>query len=96
MGSQTASEWSEQVAIGRLKLENALSYHLTGNHFPPLPTSLIPCCIKAINNGNNGLWDKGIKLPVGITWKGKKTAPTRDCIQAWHLSFFLDSDDEEE
>lgn len=95
MGSTFAQELASE-ARNSLKLQVALEYHLTGNHFPPLPTSLIPCCIKAIENANNGLWDKKVKLPAPITWKGLKYAPTRECIKAWHLDWFLEQEDIEE
>ena len=93
MDSTTAMGLKE---LNLVKMETALVYHFTGNHFPPLPLSLIPVAMKAIENGNKGLWSKAVRLPAGISFKGKKLAPTRDCIRAWHLDFFLDNDDEVE
>ncbi len=82
MGKQTAQELATIT-----NLEVALTFHFRSNHYPPLPLSLIPIAIKIIK-GEVGENDK-IELPQGISYKGSKTAPVRECIKAWHLDAFL-------
>jgi len=89
MGYKTALELSE--------IDNqrtALVYHLTCNHYPPLPSSMVEACQRAIRNANAGDWDKNVRLPAGISYKGKTLAPTREIISAHHLDAFLDREDE--
>jgi hypothetical protein len=43
MGYNTAVSLSEE-----LDLEVALGYHLQGNHYPPVPLSMVEPCIEAI------------------------------------------------
>lgn len=90
MGSTTARDIAQSVALESLRLDVALEYHLTCNHYPPLPRSLIPVARLVIDNYNAGIMDD-ITLPDGITFKGKTTAPISECIDAWHLGFFLDT-----
>lgn len=96
MGSNTARDMADSVALDEVKLDVALEYHLRGNHYPPLPLSLVPCCKEAINNANADEWDKHVQLPDGISWRGQTSAPTSECIKAWHLQWFLESEDEDE
>ena len=93
MGSITAYDLSESVMLDELRLENALMYHLTGNHYPSLPISLIPVCKRVITHYNNGEYNKQVRLPKGITYKGKTLAPVMVCIDNWHLQWFLDEND---
>lgn len=94
MGANTARDMAEQVALSNVRLDVALEYHLTGNHYPPLPRSLVPTCKAAIQNALNDDWDALVELPEGISWRGEKFAPTSECVREWHLSLFLDNDEE--
>lgn len=95
MGRMGAVSMKDSVDMGWVKLEQAMTWHLLSNHYPPLPSSMIPVCLKAVKNGNNGEWDKRVLLPEGILFKGKyKTAPTSDIIEAHHLESFLDCDED--
>ena len=69
-GSLQAMEMAEM-----LEIESALSWHLTSNHFPPVPVSMVPVCIEAIENANAGDWMKNVSLPEGIGYKGLTVAP---------------------
>lgn len=91
MGANTVRAFKEQVDLEKVKLENALLYHLVYNCVPSFPTSLIPSCIEAINNANAGEWDKEVKLPSGLYYKSNNFAPTSECIEAWRIEFFLDN-----
>lgn len=95
MGSGIASQLAEDVRLKSIRLDIALSYHLLNNHYPPLPRALIPVCkavIKRANNGNN--LNSEVKLPKGITYKGRKSAPLYECIKEWHLDCFINDDQE--
>ena len=77
-----------------LKTELAMIYHLRSNHYPPVPVSMVKPCLSAIEYANAGEWDKRIRLPNGITFKGKKTALVRDMVEAHHLEAFLEPDED--
>ena len=81
-----------EIACTNLDIDLRLQWHFQENHYPPLPLSLIPVAKRAIQNCNNGDWDKKVRLPDLVEWKGKKLAPSDACVEAWHLDFFLDSE----
>ena len=72
-----------------LSLEQAVSIHLTANHYPPVPTSMVPVCINAIENANEGDWDWLVTLPDGVTWKGQDTVPASVIVDEFHLGEFV-------
>lgn len=85
MGYTQAQEMAEL-----LELRQALSWHLTSNHYPPVPSVMIDPCIEAIENANDDEWDKMVSLPNGITYKdGRTEAPTEAIIEQHHLYSFL-------
>jgi hypothetical protein len=75
-----------------LPLEVVLEWHLTGNHYPPLPVALIPVCIQAIKNANEGNWDDWIIFPPGHGFVAGET--TARIVEACHLESFLNQDEE--
>ena len=87
MGRMQATEMAALADI-----DTALRWHLTSNHYPPLPIELVETAKVAITNGNAGDWDAEIELPEGITYRDASTAPTWAAIQAWHLDAFLDEE----
>jgi hypothetical protein len=74
-------------------LRTALSWHLTSNHFPPVPTIMVDTCIEAINNANDGEWDKLVSLPEGVGYKGLTVAPTHAIVEQHHLDSFLECEE---
>lgn len=94
MGSTFAIELAEGVKT-KLQLENAVRQHLRYNIYPPIPSSMIGPCVKAIEYANKGEWDKKVKLPEGIFYKGKyRLAPIDAVIESHHLEFFLDQEED--
>ena len=89
MGSLQAAAFAEAVKDGDTNLSAALLWHLTGNHYPPLPTSLVPVAKRVIEKASRCEWDSNVRLPAGITYKGKSLAPVGECVQAWHLDAFI-------
>lgn len=86
MGSQTARE----IAASDISLENQLEWHLTGNHYPPVPRSMIEPCIAAINAVNEEEPDRLIDLPEGVSWKGQTKTPAYAVVQGHHLEAWLE------
>jgi hypothetical protein len=88
MGRATA----EAIIETDTTLEEQLAWHLTYNHFPPVPTSMIPTCIEAIEAGHDEDWDRLISLPMGIGYRGLTVAPANAIIESHHLHSWLNTD----
>lgn len=89
------ANFARDLASGEfgLSLERAVTIHLTANHYPPVPTSMVPVCIEAIENANEGDFSARVDLPKGITWRGWSGAPTFAIIESYHLGEFVFYDD---
>jgi hypothetical protein len=85
MGSLHAMEYADL-----LSLEDGIRVHLTSNHYPPVPVSMVPVCIKAIRFAQRGKWDSNLTLPDGIEFKGSKTAPVSSIVESHHLDAWLE------
>ena len=95
MGSMTALGYKDMVDEGQMSLENALAIHLRSNHYPPIPTSMIRPCMRAIKKANRGEWDKRVRLPKGISHKIYGSfVPVHEVIREVHLETFLDLEEE--
>lgn len=88
MGSSQAMEYAN------MDLDQGLAIHLTGNHYPPVPLSMIDACKAAINAYWDEDYDLKVELPEGIFWKGEKSAPARAIVEAHHLDAWVDRYDE--
>jgi hypothetical protein len=86
MGSNLATELSENLDI---TLEQAIGYHLQGNHYPPVPLTMVEPCIAAIDAYYNEELNKEIDMPKGVFYKGKTTAPAWAIIDQHHLNAWL-------
>ena len=93
MGSNFATEMADGTLddLGiHLDLETQIGIHLSSNHYPPVPSFMVPVCIEAIDAVNDlGLWDLDIPLPEGVTWRGLTTAPAHAIISNHHLEAWL-------
>jgi len=93
MGSNFANEMASGVLddLGiQLDLETQIGIHLSSNHYPPVPSSMVKPCIEAIDAVNDlGLWDADIELPEGVSWKGSNYAPAHAIIEAHHLNAWI-------
>ena len=72
-----------------LPLENQLRWHLTSNHYPPVPESMIPVCIEAIDKANEGEWEEFITLHAGISWRGEPMSPVHAIVESHHLETWI-------
>jgi hypothetical protein len=91
MGSNFATDLAENIDIS---LESAIGMHLQGNHYPPVPLSMVQPCIEAIDAYYDEDFDKEIEMPEGVSYKGKTTAPAWAIIEQHHLNAWLPEGDE--
>ncbi len=91
MGYNTALDFAENLDI---TLEDAIGMHLQGNHYPPVPLSMVQPCIDAIDAYYEDDAMREIEMPEGITYKGRTTAPAYAIIEQHHLDAWLPQDDE--
>ena len=92
MGALQAHEMANTT---QLTIEQQLSWHLTSNHYPPVPLSMIAPCLAAIDAYWEDDLDKEIDLPEGVSYRGKSTAPAREIIINHHLDAWCESEDED-
>jgi hypothetical protein len=84
MGYNTALDLSNE-----LDLEVAIGYHLQGNHYPPVPLSMVEPCIEAIDAFYDEDYNREIALPQGVLWRGQVTAPASAIVEQHHLEAWL-------
>ena len=88
MGYNTALDLANE-----LDLEVALGYHLQGNHYPPVPLSMVEPCIEAIDAYWDEDFDQAIEMPKGVSYKGQTHAPAWAIVEQHHLSAWLPESD---
>lgn len=66
-------------------IERALSWHLQSNHYPPVPSAMVPVCIAAIDAMIEEDPDRRIDLPEPIQWRHEDSAPAWAIVEAHHL-----------
>jgi hypothetical protein len=84
MGHTTAQELASI-----LNLEGSIEMHLTANHYPPVPRSMVQPCIDAIDAYHDEDYQREIVLPEGVSWRGNPTAPASAIVDAHHLDAWL-------
>ena len=85
--------YAEGIAETDLPLEDQIRWHLRSNHFPPVPESMVPVCIAALNAAACDEWDKLIPLPEGVGYRGLTAAPVSAIIEQHHLDPWLPETD---
>jgi hypothetical protein len=81
--------YAEGIAETDATLEEQIGWHLQGNHFPPIPKSMVKPCLEAIDAVNEGYWDKMIGLPEGVGYQGLTAAPANAIVEAHHLDTWI-------
>ena len=91
MGSNFANDLATLDDLGvMLTVEEQIRIHLSANHYPPVPSSMVKPCIEAIDAVNGlGLWNAPIELPEGVSYKGLTRAPASAIIEAHHLNAWI-------
>jgi hypothetical protein len=92
MGNNFAIDLAENIDI---TLEQAIGYHLQGNHYPPVPLSMVAPCIEALDAAREMDAMRQIEMPEGVFYKGKTTAPAWAIIEQHHLDAWLPQDENE-
>jgi len=93
MGSLHAHAIAADTTI---PLEKQLEWHLQGNHFPPIPKSMVVPCEEAIQAFWEDDLERLISLPDGVGYKGLTVAPARAIIIEHHLDAWCVEHDEED
>lgn len=75
-----------------LSLVEAVTIHLTANHYPAVPTIMVPVCLRAIDHANEGDFDAPVALPEGVSYRGRSDAPTSAIVESYHLDEFITYD----
>lgn len=91
MGSNLSQELSEGLLD--LDLETQITIQLRGNHYPPVPYSMVQPCIDAIDAYNEDNPSLEIEMPEGVFYKGNTTAPAWAIIDQHHLDAWCYSED---
>jgi hypothetical protein len=77
-------------------LATALTHHLQYNHYPPVPVTLVPVCLWAINEPDLLARYPGVEGAT-LVRDGEPWNPTAaEVIEAFHLGEFIDLDSEME
>jgi hypothetical protein len=92
MGSNFAQDLAENIDIS---LEQAIGYHLQGNHYPPVPLSMVQPCIEALDAAREMDAMRYIAMPEGVFYKGMSHAPAWAIIEQHHLHAWLPQDENE-
>jgi hypothetical protein len=92
MGNNFATELATG-ALGPISIEDQIAMHLNGNHYPPVPLTMVKPCIEAIDAYWEDDLDAKIELPEGVLWRGETTAPAWSIIEGHHLSAWCTEDD---
>lgn len=82
MGYKTGIEIASAT---NLTLEQQLSWHLQGNHYPPIDEVFIPVAAQAIEYANTNNWDTVIDMPNGLS------RTVMFIVENLHLQPFIDS-----
>lgn len=88
-----ATELADKDLFPELDLETAIGYHLQGNHYPPVPLSMVQPCIDAIDAYWENDLNREIDLPEGVSWRGNDTAPAYAIIESHHLEQWCSEDE---
>lgn len=90
--------------MGRMGLEammeqattdQVLVWHLTSNHFPPLPVSLVGSVKRAITNADHGDWNKKVRMDGIMCRQHGRLCPTWHLVEIAHLDSFIEQEGED-
>jgi len=85
MGSVFANDLADMA----IDIRTQLKIHLKGNHYPPVPSSMVQPCLDAIDAYHEEDYSRLIKLPEGVSWRGEESAPASAIAEAHHLDAWL-------
>ena len=79
--------------IEKAGIDYALEWHLTSNHYPPVPMYMFDVCKQAIDFAIAEDWDELITLPKQVTFRNRNEARVFEIIENFHLHSFIVQDD---
>jgi hypothetical protein len=85
MGAQAAVSLTEMD----IPVVAQIEIHLTTNLYPPVPSFMATTCVEAIDNANDGNWEKIVQLPQGVTFQGRDEVPSHTIIEGHRLEFWI-------
>lgn len=91
MGTTGTMGMAEAVSDGLTNLNDAVEWQLRSNHYPPVPSSMVEPCIKAIMAVADDEADTLIELPVGVEYKNSSKAPAWAVVEQHHLYPFVET-----
>ena len=69
--------------------DTMLHYHLTSNHYPPLPVGLIPFAKRAIELAQDEEWDLPVRVGEGTLRDGDRIITVSEVVEGMHLWGFV-------
>ena len=90
MGSNMAYELTNTD----LGMERAIGYHLQGNHYPPVPLTMVQPCLDAIQAYWEDDLNRMIDMPEGVSYRGSNEAPAWAVIEQHHLDAWISHDED--
>lgn len=90
MGANMAMELANGLFTN--DMETAIGIHLRSNHYPPVPYSMVPVCIEAIDAYWEDDYNRNIEMPDGVSWRGNSYAPAWAIIESHHLESWCQDD----
>ena len=90
MGNLQASEFANMG----IDLETAITWQLRNNHYPPVPSSMVPVAIAAIHACNEDDPERLITSPYEHCRYGFQV-PAHAIIEAYHLDAWCHNDNED-
>ena len=82
---------AESMAEFDIPLETAIRWQLRNNHFPPVPSEMIPVSIKAVELAREGKYTEKITTPFEHRTYGWKV-PAYVIVDAYHLEPWLNEE----
>lgn len=74
-----------EIADAPLSIEQKMSWHLTGNHYPPVNEAFIPVAVEAVRLANTNSWDSVLTYPNGVQRTVSYT------VEGLHLEPFINT-----
>jgi hypothetical protein len=62
-----------------------VEWHLFSNHYPPPPRAMLIPVWSAIEAIREGMPERSIRLPEGITFRGRSWVSASDVAECFHL-----------
>jgi len=89
------ANFAHDLASGEFSIsrEDAISVHLTNNHYPPVPTALVPVCIQAIDAVNASDPHAIIRLPAGFGFRGYSSVEAHEVVSSLHLDAWVEPEE---